>query len=481
MTIRALIVPALAAAASAAAGSTPASADTTCPTYNPPTTLTLVAGTPQSAKLGTPFGTNFRVTLVNSNSCPITTPLAGIAVTFAAPGSGPSGTFASSGANAVLVGTDGTGSATAPNFMANSLPGGYLVTASSDYGSITFSVVNTAVGVPATVTALSPVSEKATVSARYAKPFQVKVLDGNGAPVQGADVTFALGTGTGATPAGASFVGGQPQATATTDASGLATSPHFTANANPGRFAGTVTVAGIATPVMFALDNLRTGQSSLAAIASPRQTATVDARFARPLVARVRDGSGKPMAGVTVSFSLGAGAGGGTSAAGGSFVGGATQATATTNVSGLATSPRIVANTVAGSFTATATAAMIPGTATFAFRSLAAKASTVTAGAAANESAAPGHAFSVPLGVQVEDAHGNPVRGAAVTFSAPARGASGRFRGSSRTVTVKTNVHGVAVAPAFVANRKEGGYVVRATVHGVSGAAAFALVNEPAA
>ena len=64
-----------------------------CPTYNPPNALGLVGGTPQSAKLLTPFANPLEVAVINTNGCPITTPTAGIAVLFAAPGNGPSGTF----------------------------------------------------------------------------------------------------------------------------------------------------------------------------------------------------------------------------------------------------------------------------------------------------------------------------------------------------------------------------------------------------
>jgi hypothetical protein len=46
-------------------------------------------------------------------------------------------------------------------------------------------------------------------------------------------------------------------------------------------------------------------------------------------------------------------------------------------------------------------------------------------------------------------------------------------------VKVKTDARGIAVAPSFVANGTQGGYVVRATAGGHS--AAFALVNQPAA
>lgn len=596
MRLRLLIVGLLCVGVTVGAGSS-ASADA-CPTYNPPTTLTLAAGTPQSAKLGTPYETNLRVTLVNTNGCPITTPLSGIAVTFAAPGSGPSGTFASSGSNAVLIGTDGTGSATAPAFTANSLPGGYLVTASSDYGSVVFSLVNTAVGVPATVTALSPPSEKATISTRYADPLQVKVLDANGTPVQGASVTFALGSAGGAngasatfeggmaqatettndagvaksplfsanataggftasasvgggaeaatfaltnlaakiipvaptkqsvivgrryhrplearvidskgqpvqgasvtfilgasgggnagsggsTGAGASFVTGSSQATATTTANGIAISPAFTANTTPGTFTATATTTGTSGAASFSLDNLAGKAPSIRVVGHASRSARVGSRYASPLKARVRDADGKPVQGVTVTFVLGSSGGAGasgSSSAGASFAGGATQATATTNAGGLAVSPRLTANTTAGTFTAAATTAATSAAADFSLRNLAGKPSTITAGAASTESTAPGHAFPVRLAVKVEDAHGNVVKGVAVRFSAPAGGSTGRFRGASRTATVKTDAAGVAVAPEFLANTIAGGYVVRATVHGVAGAAAFALVNAP--
>jgi hypothetical protein len=79
--------------------------------------------------------------------------------------------------------------------------------------------------------------------------------------------------------------------------------------------------------------------------------------------------------------------------------------------------------------------------------------------------------------VTVTDAYGNPVSGAVVTFSAPARGPSGRFASGSRRVRDRTGAGGKAVAPAFHATSRPGGYVVRATT-GTAAPAAFALVNE---
>src|SRR5580765_2803553 len=92
---------------------------TQCPSSNPPNELALVGGTPQTARLGTPFDEPFRVAVANTNGCPLTTSVAGTVVTFTAPGSGPSGIFSASGSATALVGTDATGSAAAPAFTAN--------------------------------------------------------------------------------------------------------------------------------------------------------------------------------------------------------------------------------------------------------------------------------------------------------------------------------------------------------------------------
>src|SRR5262249_61565589 len=76
-----------------------------CPTPNVPNDLRLVAGSPQTAKLGSPFGSIFQVTVVDRHGCPLTGPLSGISVTFTAPSSGASGAFGSSGSTSVTVGT----------------------------------------------------------------------------------------------------------------------------------------------------------------------------------------------------------------------------------------------------------------------------------------------------------------------------------------------------------------------------------------
>jgi hypothetical protein len=115
-----------------------------CPSSNPPNQLTLVAGTPQTAQLGTAFATGLQVALANSDGCPVTSAAAGVPVTFTAPASGASGVFSTSAANTAVVGADASGTVAAPPFTANTVAGSYTVIASSQYGSVSFSLTNTA-------------------------------------------------------------------------------------------------------------------------------------------------------------------------------------------------------------------------------------------------------------------------------------------------------------------------------------------------
>ena len=100
--------------------------------------LVATAGTPQSTTVGTAFGTNLAATLTES-----TIPVSGVSVTFTAPASGASGTFANTGTNTETVITDSNGVATASQFTANHTSGSYSVTAAvTGLGSATFSLTN---------------------------------------------------------------------------------------------------------------------------------------------------------------------------------------------------------------------------------------------------------------------------------------------------------------------------------------------------
>ena len=371
-----------------AIGGGPAAGDPgSCASSNPPDELTLASGTPQTAQLDSAFASPFVVVLTNSDGCPVTSGASDVPVTFSAPLSGASGLFSSSAATSVTVGTDATGSASAPPFTANETPASYTVTASSSYGSVSFTLTNTAAGVPASIVETSPASESADVTTSYAQALQVKILDANGNPVADASVTFTFSSadqsacGTTST-ASATFAGSGAQATATTSASGTATSPAFTANTGTGSFTATAAISSDGS----------SGAGVLPSNASP------------------------------VGFQL---------------------------------------------------------------DNLAGAAASLTPGVAAEESTAAGARFAIPLALTVTDAEHNPVAGKFVTFTAPARGASGHFAvriGHDRwthvgSVTVKTGACGVAVAPSFRANEHAGGYIVKATARAAK-PAAFALVNR---
>jgi protocatechuate 3,4-dioxygenase beta subunit len=340
--------------------------------------------------------------------------------------------------------------------------------------------------VPASVSAEGQPTQEATINSQYAQPLQARVRDADGKSVADVSVTFAIAGGP--TGASAAFVGGAAQATALTDAGGLATSPPLVANGTPGRFTASASTNGVTAPAVFNLANH--AAATTISVTTNEQSATVKTRYPQPLKARVLDASGQPIEGVTVTFALTTAAGG----AGAGFADGAAQATELTDATGQATSPPLLANKTAGSFTASASTPGNNTPARYTLRNLAGAPAKISAGAASGESTPAGSRFPIPLAVTVTDADGNPVPAATITFTAPSRGPSGRFathpprsqaaktgkqparpRGR-RTVHVQTNANGMAIAPAFTANSTPGGYIVTATANRLR--VAFALIND---
>jgi large repetitive protein len=110
-------------------------------------------------------------------------------------------------------------------------------------------------------------------------------------------------------------------------------------------------------------------------------------------------------------------------------------------------------------------ATVVHGPATFAV----ADTSTTTQSAPVNT------AFVKPLAIGVRDAVNNPVPNHLVTFIAPGTGASGLFANATATITVATNVNGVASA-VFTANGIGGTYAVTASATGEPNAS-YTLTN----
>jgi hypothetical protein len=326
--------PALASGANA--GSAGETGTSGCSSSTAPNQMTLVAGTPQTTALGTAFATGLQVALSNSDGCPVTSAAAGIPVTFSAPSSGASGVFSGSGSTSVTVGADVAGSVAAPPFTANAAAGSYNVTASSQYGSVSFSLTNTAAGVPARLVAMPLKRRSASVTSSYPQPLQVTVLDAGGNPVGGVTVTFTLGSSdpsacstAAASGAGATFAGGGTQASATTGASGVVSSPFLTASSTAGSFTATAAVSGgeatgassrggsgasaggAAAPVSFSLSNLAGRPTKLVPGVGATQSTLAGSAFPIRLAVTATDAQKNPVPGALITFSAPlAGAGG---------------------------------------------------------------------------------------------------------------------------------------------------------------------------
>ena len=213
-----------------------------------PANITATGGTPQSTTVNTPFAAPLAVTVTDVTGAPVP----GVVVTFAAPTTGASGTFAG-GVNTATTGANGV--ANSAVFTANATVGTFTVTATvaGVDSSATFSLTNTAAVTPASITAVSGTPQNTTIGTAFAAPFVVSVKTAAGAPVSGALVSFTAPDSNSGSPDG-SF-GGAGFFNATTNANGVATSGVFTANNIAGSYNVAATVQTANVFAYFALTN----------------------------------------------------------------------------------------------------------------------------------------------------------------------------------------------------------------------------------
>jgi len=306
--------------------------------------MTANAGTtPQSATINTAFANPLAVTVRDAGNNPV----AGVNVTFTAPGSGASGLFSNSTLT-IVVATNAAGVASAP-FTANSTAGGpYNVTAAATgLATVNFALTNTA-GVAASMTANAGTTpQSATINTAFANPLAVTVRDASNNPVAGVNVTFtAPGSG-----ASGLFTNSTTTIVVATNAAGVASAP-FTANATAGGpYTVTAAAAGLPT-VNFSLSNTTGTASSMTANpGSTPQSATVNTPFANPLAVTVRDAGNNPVAGVSVTFTAPA------SGPSGVFSNGTTTIVVATDAAGVASVPFTAGGVAGGPYAVTATAA----------------------------------------------------------------------------------------------------------------------------
>jgi Fe-S cluster assembly iron-binding protein IscA len=421
--------------------------------------VTATTGSGQSAAVSTAYATPLQATVKDSSG----NLLSGVTVTFTAPASGASGTFANGTATTTAV-SNSSGVATASTFTANTIVGTVSIIASaSGANSATFTLTNTA-GAPASVTATAGSGQSAAISTAYTTALQATVKDSSGNLVSGITVTFTAPS----SGASGTFANGTATTTAVTNSSGVATASTFTANT----IAGTVSIVASATgatSATFTLTNTAGAPSSVTATAGNGQSAAISTAYTTALQATVKDGSGNPIPGVTVTFTAPA------SGASGTFANSTATTTAVTNSSGVATASTFTANTVAGtvSIIASTTGA---NSATFTLTNTPGAPASVTASVGSGQSAAISTAYITALQATVKDSGGNLVSGVTVTFTAPASGASGTFANGTATTTAVTNSSGVATASTFTANTIAGTVSVIASATGAT-SATFTLTN----
>jgi hypothetical protein len=179
------------------------------------------------------------------------------------------------------------------------------------------------------------------INSTFPAALTAQVVDGSGTPLPCVPVTFTAP----ASGASASL----STITVVSNAQGMA-SVNATANGNFGSYMVVASLPAGVAPVSFSLTNLGP-PSAIVATGGSGQTASINAVFGAALMARVTDAGGNPLPGIAVTFTLPA------SGASGTFPGGVSSVTVFTDANGVAVSPLVTANGIAGNYSATASVA----------------------------------------------------------------------------------------------------------------------------
>ena len=303
--------------------------------------------------------------------------------------------------------------------------------------------------------------QQAQLGRQFAQNLQVQLANTNGCPLTGnlAGVTVnfdAPGSGASGTFAGS----GSREAYVGTDVQGMAVAPPFTANDTAGAY--TVDAHSDYGTVELSLSNTSAGiPASISAVGATSAETIVNESYAQPLVVRVSDANGNPVQGANVTFAVAPGLTG----AGASFLGGAPSAT--TDSTGLAVAPQLVANGLPGRFVVTASVAGLGAVATYSLDNHAGV-TTLKATFTRDPKTAVGTRYRSLLQARLLDSDGQPLEGATVTFAiSPAdNGAGATFLGGTGQAVVVTDANGLATAPPLVANKTAGTFSATATATG---------------
>lgn len=363
--------------------------------------------TPKSTTLLGTQSTTLAVTATDSSGAPITVPP--LAWTSSNPAIA---SVVNNGSTATVQGQNRRGASNIG--ITTPLPG------IGDGASVSVTLPAASIGV------VSGGGQSGKVGASLANPAVVQVSASDGVGVAGVSVVFSA-------PAGGSV----SPTVATTDANGRAsTSMKLGSAVGPQGFAATA--AGFSTAIGA---TATAGDPAAIAVVSGGMQADTIKKTLAPLVVRVTDAFGNPTAGVTVSW---------TKTAGGGTLG---SATTTTNADGVSSN----SYTLGGTPGAEGASASAGGqSAAFSFTALPGGAAAIAAVSGSGQTGRVDQPLANPFVVRVTDVAGNPVSGAAVSWSA-ANGtltASGATDASGQaSATLKAGLAlGAASATARIAN-----------------------------
>jgi protocatechuate 3,4-dioxygenase beta subunit len=206
------------------------------------------------------------------------------------------------------------------------------------------------------------------------------------------------------------------------------------------------------------------------------QQAQLGKQFAQNLQVALANTNGCPLTGNLAGVSVNFDAPG--SGASGIFAGsGSREAYVGTDSQGVATAPSFTANFTVGSYTVDAHSDY--GTVGLSLSNTAnGLPSSITATGTSSQEATVNSNYGQPLQARVTDINGNPVQGAAVTFSIlpGVTGAGANFLGGAPSAITDSN--GLATSSALMANGVPGRFSATASTDGVSAVATYTLDNH---
>ena len=292
-------------------------------------------------------------------------------------------------------------------------------------------------------------NQQGLASAQLARPFVVSVLDQDGSPLAGVDVTFSVTAGGGTLSA----------TTVITNTNGRARST-LTLGPDLGTNTVIATVEGLGT-VTFTATATAQAPHSLTKVSGDGQEGPANTQLAAPLVVSVLDEDDKAFAGASVTFSVTAGEGLLSSTTANSCaVGSSTSSTTVTTDANGRAATRLTLGSDPGANTVTAT---VEGLDPVTFTATAAEQAmphSLTKVCGDDQEGTVGAPLTTPLVVSVSDEDGAAMAEVVVSFSVTAGG------GTLSAATATTDANGRA-ATRLTLGSEEGENMVSATVEGL--------------